>query len=156
MYIYSVDTSTVNLIDSITVTIIPAYSDSGTQILTFTATDPVTQLQSVVTYTIVVTTNCLADTPVNPPPGGIIRIGANSSLSIYPNPATSTCRLKYTGSLSVSTLKLYDVLGKELYTGKIISGVSDIDVSDLAKGIYFVRLFREGNPIDGVAKLIAQ
>jgi len=161
MYVYAVDTSTTNYIDSITVRIIPAYSDTGTQTLTLTATDPVSHMQSSVTYTIVVTTNCLADTaPVTPPTApfdttGIVVLDLNNSFSIFPNPASNSLTIKLTNVPGITAVKLYDVLGAEVYTDRLTSRISDIDVSVLPKCMYFIKLF-EGQYQTCVRKIIIQ
>ncbi len=63
------------------------------------------------------------------------------SFEMYPNPATSNfvVELKNT-SEKISMIRIYDLLGKEIFAEKISSSKSIIDVSALSKGSYFVTI----------------
>lgn len=143
--VYSVDTGTVHFIDSITVTIIPAYGDTGRKVLNLIATDPVSHLQSIVTYNVVVTVNCLDSPPPNP--DGIYEPTFDDSFSVYPNPANKRITVKLNDVTGASTVKIYSVLGDEILSVKLVSDVNDIDVSGLSKGIYFIRIYKENKPL---------
>ncbi|MDX1652712.1 MAG: T9SS type A sorting domain-containing protein [Brumimicrobium sp.] len=68
------------------------------------------------------------------------------NLSVYPNPATSVINLK--GKTSNATYKMVDILGKEVKTGILSSGgKSQIDVSQLLTGIYFLTVQEGKNQI---------
>ncbi len=63
---------------------------------------------------------------------------------IMPNPASSTVYLKYKFPESSDLLiRVYNVIGKEVFERKIISGVFSqqisIDVSEWARGVYFLK-----------------
>jgi hypothetical protein len=151
--IYAVDTSTVNIIDSITVVAIPVYTDTGTTILKLIATDSVSHTQSTVIYTLVITTDCL-----NPPhdtSSGIAETEFKDGFSVYPNPANKNLTVKLEGTLSNTTARIFDVLGKEVISTGLINSKSELDISGLARGVYFLQLLRDGTPLT-VKKIIIQ
>jgi Secretion system C-terminal sorting domain len=81
---------------------------------------------------------------------------SNSEFLLYPNPAKSIVHITQNSNQSIENIQFYDVAGK---TVKIISNVSNyqtsVDISALAKGIYFVEITSENN-IKQTKKLIIQ
>ena len=76
----------------------------------------------------------------------------SNSISMYPNPVKSnTVHFSTTQDLDVI---IYDVLGKQILTQKITSSKNTVNVSDLNKGLYLVRLISEQGEI--TKKLIKQ
>jgi len=69
----------------------------------------------------------------------------SNSVSLYPNPAKEYVDIRVDGDLNVKTMEVYDVYGKLINT----VGVCDtpvqtrINVSNLANGMYFVRVTTE-------------
>jgi hypothetical protein len=61
-------------------------------------------------------------------------------VSIFPNPATTKFTLKMNSSADKSTLKIYNVNGKELLSREIQNPETEISTDFLAKGVYFVTL----------------
>lgn len=69
--------------------------------------------------------------------GGQTAIAENStSLSIYPNPATTVLNVEAEG---FSTIEMVNVLGQVVYSANATSNMQ-INVSNLDNGVYFVRL----------------
>ncbi len=71
-------------------------------------------------------------------------ITAPSAISIYPNPSTGKINLSIASSgLSKNyNLAVYNIFGQNVYSksnSEIVS-VSEIDLSNLAKGVYFIRV----------------
>jgi len=65
------------------------------------------------------------------------------NLSIYPNPTSGTFTLSYNSQLPIlnSQLKIYDVLGQQVYTQAITNpNKTTINVSQLSNGVYFYQL----------------
>ena len=153
--IYSVYTSTANIIDSIIVQAIPAYGDTGVHILTLTATDTISHVQSSVTYTINVTMDCQN----MPPPDtttdttGVIDRVDRTGFSVYPNPAGKSIVIGYNKGISNAMVKIFEVEGTEVFSGGLSMDRSDIDVSHLARGMYYVELYRDGIPLS-IKKII--
>jgi hypothetical protein len=61
------------------------------------------------------------------------------SITIYPNPATNT--LYIDSHTSIETSEVYNISGKLLLTKQLNS--NQIDISSLAKGLYFIKLTTE-------------
>lgn len=80
----------------------------------------------------------------------------NNQISVYPNPAKNTFRVKFSGSVSGDELKveLYDMMG--IKVKEMISSVQNeirISREALPAGAYFVRISTEGNWI-GTSKMV--
>lgn len=78
----------------------------------------------------------------------------NIVISIFPNP---TSGIFYIASsiFTVSTLEIYNVLGEKLYSAKINSEKTEIDVSNQPKGIYFCKVLLDDGRIE-VQKVVVQ
>ena len=144
--VYSVYTSTANFVDSIMVQVIPAFGDTGMHTLTLTATDTIAHVQSSVTYTIDVTNQCLTAAVTEPD---------KNDFAIYPNPAEKNLTIKLDDDGGITTAKIYDILGTERFSGAITNSKTDIDISALARGMYFVQLLSNGRPVS-IKKVILQ
>jgi len=70
-------------------------------------------------------------------------------ISIYPNPATTTLNLTSTG-ISDFELSILDITGKVIKSEKMLDQTFAFDVSDLASGIYMLRLVST----DGASKVV--
>jgi len=76
-------------------------------------------------------------------------------LKIYPNPTCDILFIECSFTISrLLTVKLYDVLGKEILTHSIITN-DEINISHLEKGIYVVNVLSEGKVI-GNTKIVKQ
>lgn len=65
----------------------------------------------------------------------------SSSISIFPNPATSNISIKYPVDVSVNRASIYDASGKLCISNE--SSVNSIDISILPKGLYTLLLKTE-------------
>jgi len=73
----------------------------------------------------------------------INEISTNNFLSLYPNPTSGTFTLTYNFQLSTinSQLKIYDVLGQQVYSQPIVNQQSTIiNLPQLSNGVYFYQL----------------
>jgi hypothetical protein len=70
---------------------------------------------------------------------GIEELNNSINFSVYPNPATNT--LTINGLSTTATAEIYDLSGKLLLTKQL--SVNQIDISTLAKGLYFIKLNTE-------------
>lgn len=77
-----------------------------------------------------------------------------SAISIYPNPVKDKLYIKLPSEANIASLRLYDILGKEINTYHISNSNNILDVVSLPKGIYIVTL--ESNTISKTFKLIKQ
>jgi hypothetical protein len=72
----------------------------------------------------------------------------NNMVDLYPNPTNSYIDLRLNeAQLQVKECKLYDMYGKLLKVVLVHNDVTRIEVSDLANGVYFVRMDSEKGTI---------
>ena len=62
-------------------------------------------------------------------------------VSIYPNPAKNSIRLKNSSDLNVSSIKITNMIGKEVFTSKFTK--PEIEISNLNSGIYILTIQSE-------------
>ncbi|NLJ81722.1 MAG: T9SS type A sorting domain-containing protein, partial [Bacteroidales bacterium] len=69
---------------------------------------------------------------------------ANRDVLIYPNPSTDYIHIQFSEDISVSyNARIYDITGKLQASYELNNTSNRIDVSNLAKGIYYIQLQRE-------------
>ena len=86
---------------------------------------------------------------------GINTVNGESSVSIYPNPATDGTTISVSGVDGQVNISIVDMNGRTVSTSTMeCSGdcVKQMNVNTLASGAYFVRI--QGNGINTVKKLI--
>jgi Secretion system C-terminal sorting domain len=71
---------------------------------------------------------------------GVAEVGATSTMSVFPNPATTSVQVMVNGDLGNTYLDLYDAVGKLISTTRITSLQTNLDLQDMANGIYFMKL----------------
>lgn len=64
----------------------------------------------------------------------------NNSINIYPNPVTTKLTIETTQLTKESVLTIIDINGQELKRLKLEANKTQIDISNLTSGIYFVKL----------------
>lgn len=71
-----------------------------------------------------------------------LKNGTENSISIFPNPSNGKFQIKGTRS-DIQTLKIFDVLGKEIYFNSKfnLQKSNEVDLSQFQKGIYFVKAY---------------
>lgn len=75
----------------------------------------------------------------------------DTNIKIYPNPASNSF---FIDCENISTIKLYDILGKEILSQKA-KGKTEINIEHLPKGIYSVRVLLGGKIIKN-SKIVKQ
>lgn len=82
---------------------------------------------------------------------------SNKNLTISPNPNNGTFKIiitKNSSPIGIKDLKVYDIMGKVIWqTGTSNNNTFDVDISNYAQGIYYVRSINEDGEIE-VQKLI--
>jgi hypothetical protein len=68
---------------------------------------------------------------------GITKIRANTSISVYPNPAKNYLTFE---TLQKSTIEILNLQGQTILQRQLQQGSTNIDISGLAKGLYILRL----------------
>jgi len=90
-----------------------------------------------------VRTNFTRDFRVTPKNTGITDITtSNSSIRIYPNPASTKLHVKFS-SQETADYVIYNIMGQILQQGKLQKS-SVIDVETLASGMYYLKIISEG------------
>lgn len=84
---------------------------------------------------------------------GIDEVTDGSAVSLYPNPATSTVTVDLT-TMGLAEVSVIDMNGRESGKWQAVEGSLTIDVSQMAKGAYFVRV--TGDQATVVRKLIVK
>ena len=71
------------------------------------------------------------------------------NFKIYPNPVVDNLNLKFDNSISVSSISLTNIFGREIKTINPKTPVSQlaIPVSDFVKGVYFIKINSNGKTI---------
>jgi len=86
-------------------------------------------------------TNTITTTIV--PPAGVNDLSAKGFV-MYPNPASSKITLQMTAEANNASVKIIDVLGKTVGQSTFTGTQSDIDISMLNSGVYFVTVNADG------------
>lgn len=86
---------------------------------------------------------------------GVLNLISISEISfgIYPNPAKDIVTLEFENYIPES-IKIHDLIGKEVLNGHTNSSSLDLDVSELKTGVYFVEVLIDGKLI--VKKLVIE
>lgn len=71
---------------------------------------------------------------------GVAELGDQSYMSIFPNPASQNVQVMVTGDLGNMYLDLYDAVGKLISTQRITALQTNLDLHEMANGIYFMKL----------------
>ncbi len=93
------------------------------------------------TVTLIVYNSCGSDTAtqtVDVTSVGVLTNNVNN-ITIYPNPAKTNITIQ-TNGLKVNTYDIYDVYGQIVMQNNVNTNVVNIDVKNLKKGIYFIKL----------------
>lgn len=75
-----------------------------------------------------------------------------SKIEIYPNPASDVLNIKVDAVLIGENYSLYDNLGRNILVGKLNSEISNIDITELTKGVYFLIIEGKLNQVIKVVK----
>lgn len=68
-----------------------------------------------------------------------VRINAFQELFVYPNPVAST--LSVQAKNTMQAIRIFSITGREVKTLVLNSSSADVDLSDLAEGVYFVQAY---------------
>ena len=131
------------------------YRPQGGQLSTATSNTnsyTITGLTNNTTYQVQVQANCgdgnLSDwsPAINVTTTGIEN-WLDNSVTLYPNPAKEYVDIRVDGDLNVTMMEVYDVYGKLINTVNVVENPTRINVSNLANGMYFVRVTTEAGMV---------
>jgi N-acetylneuraminic acid mutarotase len=83
---------------------------------------------------------CLTDFWEFTPPStnAITENTSDFPLNIFPNPTAGIFTIKYSQANTFYPLKIFNTKGEEVFCSEIRSEISQIDLSNLSKGVYFI------------------
>lgn len=64
-------------------------------------------------------------------------------VAVMPNPTSG--KITVNANISEGNVAVFDMLGKQVMTDKIIDGIAEFDLSDLTQGVYFVKISDENS-----------
>ncbi|MHB8260898.1 MAG: PKD domain-containing protein [Bacteroidia bacterium] len=87
-------------------------------------------------------------TVVNASTAGIKQVAVNNEVTIYPNPASQLVNLKISNfdNANTNSVEVYNTIGECVHRQIITSSNSQIDVSDLAEGVYNLQIVNNRVP----------
>lgn len=90
-------------------------------------------------------------------PTAISSVSAASSVSIYPNPGNGEFTIKSSvASGQSSVIKVFNILGKQIYSGTVQNGISSLNLSNESKGMYLYRVYSQTGSILSTGKLVIE
>jgi hypothetical protein len=78
------------------------------------------------------------------PNTGIVHLGLDDAISLYPNPASSSIHLRVDDYMVGYTLELYDMTGSRLMHETIVVPESSYSATAFAEGVYLYRILDRG------------
>ena len=81
-------------------------------------------------------------------------ISSNPAIKVYPNPSNGQFTIGMTNISGVPYVKIYNVLGQEIFTSQLKSQNTQINLSSQAKGIYIYRVFSETGASISTGRLV--
>jgi len=109
------------------------------------ATDRTFQPSQSGSYTVRNTLNgCMSDfsIPYNFELTGMINLGNGQYINLYPNPAGEALNMNWNiNGMPLLNIEIKDVQGRQLQTNQGLQNGGVIDLSGIAKGIYFIRIY---------------
>ncbi len=109
------------------------------------ATDQTYQPSQSGSYTVRNTLNgCMSDfsIPYNFELTGMINLGNGQYINLYPNPVGEALNLSWNiNGMRLLNIEIMDAQGRQLQTNQSLQNGTVIDLSGLAKGIYFIRIY---------------
>ncbi|KAB1063386.1 T9SS type A sorting domain-containing protein [Salibacter halophilus] len=130
----------------------PTMSSGGPNAAWYLIVDPGSEPQTYAEWKIVVEniTDRLYDTLTfaAEPTNSINTVSRTGEISVYPNPASDIVNVKLLNSKYESLdFTLMNVVGKQVLSGRLNTGQSEIPTSDLNSGIYFLNIKSNGSVI---------
>lgn len=108
-------------------------------------------------YTVSDTLNgCTSDlsTPYNFIITGIISLGNNQYVKLFPNPVKNELNLNWNiNGMPLLNIEITDLNGRQLLVRKNISSGTTVDVSQFAQGIYFMKIYSSSLKLNNTIKI---
>jgi hypothetical protein len=78
-------------------------------------------------------------------PLGVENVNNSAKLAVYPNPATNAVTVEASQASDAAQVQLMDISGRVLQTVQLNGGKADINMAELANGMYLIKLVDSGN-----------
>jgi serine protease AprX len=69
------------------------------------------------------------------------------SIFVYPNPAKELLNFNVKNNIAISSIKINDISGKEVFANASVIGTTPINVSGLSSGVYFITFTTDSNSV---------
>jgi hypothetical protein len=79
---------------------------------------------------------------------------SNLKFEMFPNPTSDYLNIQLPNNIITASVGIYDIVGKQVLLTEIDKYNHNLNVSELSKGVYIVRLISQGKT--GLRKLIKQ
>jgi PKD repeat protein len=89
-------------------------------------------------------------------PTGVATIAATQSVKVYPNPNNGVFMMSLNTTGATPFVKIYNVLGQEVYTAQLKNQNTQVDLSSQAKGLYIYRVFSENGASILTGRVVVQ
>jgi hypothetical protein len=92
-------------------------------------------------------------------PGGttdIPAVASSPSVKVYPNPNNGQFTIGLTNATGNPSVKIYNVLGEEVYTSTLRNETNEVNLSSQPKGIYIYRIFTETGSAISTGRLVIE
>jgi hypothetical protein len=78
---------------------------------------------------------------------GINELNAESSINIFPNPSTGKFNVQLADNNKEFEITIFNSIGQEVFKQNIKQERTDVNVSDLSKGIYYYTILQNKKPV---------
>lgn len=95
------------------------------------------------------------DVAMNMPHSSGVQLLHSSGISCYPNPAGNTLHIQTANHLN-TTAVLYNVLGQRVASQPLTDYVTELNMSNLSPGMYYVRLLGANNEVIYTTEVVKQ
>jgi PKD repeat protein len=76
---------------------------------------------------------------------GIEELGSNTNLSVYPNPSNGMFTVSAKNNTNITNIKVMDILGKVVYSQSMKTNNTQVDITNMNKGLYMIILEDDNN-----------
>ncbi len=79
-----------------------------------------------------------------------------NSINLYPNPSKGIFTIDLKTISGKNKIEVYNQIGQKVFTEQLLSGKTVLDLSQIAKGIYFSKIFSEKSEVISTQKIIIE
>jgi len=89
-------------------------------------------------------------------PAGVATVKPSADISLYPNPAINELNLVFDAGADVKNILVYNIIGKLMTVYKVAGNSANLNIENLAAGVYFTRLQNSRGEITATRKFTKQ